>query len=97
MGGPGEGSRSLSGEGGWLSGAPSGREEAEHAGEGVGGAEARGKMAAGLSRPEQARSDFADFSNFGFADFSSLDFTAVNKGLAFSDYFYVYSWTYREI
>ena len=80
-----------------MSGAPSGREEAEHAGEGVGGAEARGKMAAGLSRPEQARSDFADFSNFGFADFSSLEFTAVNKGLAFSDYFYVYSWTYREI
>ena len=62
-----------------MSGAPSGREEAEHAGEGVGGAEARGKMAAGLSRPEQARSDFADFSNFGFADFLSSDFTTIKK------------------
>ena len=57
-----------------MSGAPSGREEGEHAGEGVGGAEARGKMAAGLSRPEQARSDFADFSNFVFADFSRFDY-----------------------
>ena len=73
-----------------MSGAPSGREEAEHAGEGVGGAEARGKMAAGQVR-------FHRVFQFWFRRFFDFVFHNSKKGLVFSDYFYVYSWTYREI
>ena len=31
------------------------------------------------TRWQRSRSDFADFSNFGFADFLSSDFTTIKK------------------
>ena len=73
-----------------MSEAPFGREEAQHAGEGVGGAEARDKMAAG-------QVGFRGFSQFCFRGFFDFKFHNNKKGLAFCEYFHGFSRTHHEI